>query len=107
MRRGHRRTHLRHDLIEHVRFVFRVPGIGREHEARLEQEGKIRLSDPILTYLGDDKLVAGIPNIDKITVGDIMAMKSGIADYLGTPTSISRRSRTRRSSTPRTIWSRR
>jgi hypothetical protein len=50
---------------------------------RLEQEGKIRLNDPILIYLGDNKPVAGIPNIDKITVGDIMAMKSGIADYLG------------------------
>lgn len=49
---------------------------------RLEQEGKIRLSDKVLAYLGDDKTVSGIPNIDKITVADLLQMKSGVSNYL-------------------------
>jgi CubicO group peptidase (beta-lactamase class C family) len=52
---------------------------------RLEQEGKLRLTDPLPTYLGDNKLVAGIPNIDKITVTDLLQMKSGIPNYLAAP----------------------
>jgi D-alanyl-D-alanine carboxypeptidase len=49
---------------------------------RLEQQGKLRLNDPVLTYLGDDKIVAGIPNISKITIAELLQMRSGITNYL-------------------------
>lgn len=52
---------------------------------RLEQDGKIRLSDPVPTYLGDDPLVAGIPDIANITVAELLQMTSGINEYLGAP----------------------
>ncbi|MFM8332347.1 MAG: serine hydrolase domain-containing protein [Candidatus Methylumidiphilus sp.] len=52
---------------------------------RLEQEGKIKLTDHVLDYLGDNPLVAGIPDIEKVTVADLLQMKSGIANYLGAP----------------------
>src|SRR5271165_4902716 len=41
---------------------------------RLEQDGKIRLSDPVPRYLGDNPLVTGIPNIANITVGELLQM---------------------------------
>jgi CubicO group peptidase (beta-lactamase class C family) len=52
---------------------------------RLEQDGELRLTDPVLTYLGDNNLVAGIPYIDKIIVADLLQMKSGIENYLEAP----------------------
>jgi D-alanyl-D-alanine carboxypeptidase len=51
---------------------------------RLEQEGRLRLTDPVLKFLGDDPIVKDIPNIEKVTVADLLQMKSGIANYLTT-----------------------
>lgn len=51
----------------------------------LEQEGRIKLTDPILKYLADNPAVAAIPNIDKVTIGDCMQMKSGLTNYLAYP----------------------
>jgi len=52
---------------------------------RLEQDGKIKLSAPVLTYLGGNPTVEGIPNIDKITVGELLQMTAGVANYLDAP----------------------
>jgi CubicO group peptidase (beta-lactamase class C family) len=52
---------------------------------RLDQEGKLRLSDPVLKHLGDNQIVAGIPNIDKLNIASLMRMTSGIANYLDAP----------------------
>ena len=49
---------------------------------RLEQQGKLRLTDPVLKYLGDNPVVAGIPDIDKVTVKLLLQMNSGIKNYL-------------------------
>ena len=68
---------------------FRVGSVSKAFMAqailRLEQEGKLQLTAPVLTYLGDNKVAAGIPNIDKTTVEDLLQMKSGIANYLDAP----------------------
>jgi D-alanyl-D-alanine carboxypeptidase len=81
---------LNYDIPMSPELQFRVGSVTKffvgQALLRLEQEGKLKLTDPIMKYLGDNKLVAGIPNIDKITVSDVMAMKSGIADYLGDTT---------------------
>jgi len=65
---------------------FRVGSVSKAFLAqailRLEQEGKIKLSDPVLTYLGGNKIVEGIPFIDKVTVADLLQMKSGVNNYL-------------------------
>lgn len=65
---------------------FRVGSVSKAFLAqailRLEQEGKIKLSDPVLTYLAGNKLVEGIPNIDKITVANLLQMSSGVTNYL-------------------------
>ena len=65
---------------------FRVGSVSKAFLAqailRLEQEGKLKLTDPVLTYLGDNQTVAGIPNIDKIVVADLLQMKSGVSNYL-------------------------
>ncbi len=52
---------------------------------QLEQEGRLRLTDPVLTYLGGDPIVAGIPHIDQVTIGMLMQMTSGLAEYLAAP----------------------
>ena len=78
------------NLISHQKMSpdmqFRVGSVTKAFLAqavlRLEQEGKIRLSDKVTKYIGDDKTVAGIPYIDKITVADLLQMKSGVSNYL-------------------------
>jgi CubicO group peptidase (beta-lactamase class C family) len=50
---------------------------------QMEQEGRLRLTDPVLKHLGDNPLVAGIAHIGEITVGDLLQMKSGLPNYLG------------------------
>jgi CubicO group peptidase (beta-lactamase class C family) len=50
---------------------------------RLEQEGKIKLSTPVLDVLGDAPVVKGIPYIGAVTVGNLLQMTSGITNYLG------------------------
>jgi D-alanyl-D-alanine carboxypeptidase len=52
---------------------------------QMEQEGRLRLTDPVLKHLGDNALVAGIPHIDEITVADLLQMKSGLTNYLASP----------------------
>jgi D-alanyl-D-alanine carboxypeptidase len=52
---------------------------------QMEQEGKLKLSDPVLHFLGDDPVVAAIPNIDKITIAELLQMTSGITNYLDNP----------------------
>ncbi|HEX8171690.1 MAG TPA: serine hydrolase domain-containing protein [Thermoanaerobaculia bacterium] len=48
----------------------------------LEQRKLIKLTDPVLKYLGHRRVVPQIPNIDKVTVGDLLAMTTGIRNYL-------------------------
>ncbi len=50
---------------------------------QMEQEGRLRLTDPVLKHLGDNPLVAGIAHIGEISVGDLLQMKSGLPNYLG------------------------
>ena len=81
------------DLLHKVKpapdMSFRVGSVTKAFTAQLvlmlEQQGKLKLTDPILTYLGDNSVVAAIPNISKITIADCLQMKSGIANYLGYP----------------------
>lgn len=47
---------------------------------QLVQEGKISLDDPISEYL-DPSVLAGLPNIDDVTVLDLVHMTSGIQPY--------------------------
>lgn len=65
---------------------FRVGSVSKAFLAqailRLEQQGKIQLSAPVLTYLGDNPTVKGIPGIDQITVTNLLQMSSGVANYL-------------------------
>ena len=49
----------------------------------MEQEGKLKLTDPVLKYLGDDSIIAGIPYINEITIGMLLQMTTGITNYLG------------------------
>jgi len=78
------------NLVSHEKMApdlqFRVGSVSKAFLAqailRLEQEGKIKLSDTVLTYLSDNKIVAGIPNIGQITVANLLQMTSGIANYL-------------------------
>jgi CubicO group peptidase (beta-lactamase class C family) len=51
----------------------------------LEQQGRIRLTDPVLKYLGDIPAVAAIPNIGKVTIANCLQMTSGIANFLDHP----------------------
>jgi CubicO group peptidase (beta-lactamase class C family) len=48
----------------------------------LEQEGRLKLTDPVLKFLGDDPVVKDIPDIENETVADLLQMKSGITNYL-------------------------
>lgn len=50
---------------------------------QMEQEGRLKLTDPVLKHLGDNALVAGIPHIAEITVGELLQMASGLTNYLG------------------------
>lgn len=52
---------------------------------QLEQEGRLRLTDPVTKYLGGDPVVAGIPHINDITIAELLQMDSGITNYLGAP----------------------
>ncbi|MYM91449.1 serine hydrolase [Rugamonas sp. FT82W] len=65
---------------------FRVGSVSKAFLAqailRLEQQGKIQLTAPVLTYLADNPTVRGIPGIDKLTVTNLLQMSSGIANYL-------------------------
>jgi D-alanyl-D-alanine carboxypeptidase len=69
---------------------FRVGSVTKVFTAQmilmLEQQGRIKLTDPILRYLGDNPAVAAIPNIGKVTIADCLQMKSGITNYLANPT---------------------
>lgn len=65
---------------------FRIGSVSKAFLAqailRLEQQGKIQLTAPVLTYLGDNPTVKGIPGIDKLTVTNLLQMSSGVANYL-------------------------
>lgn len=50
---------------------------------QMEQEGLLRLTDPVLEHLGGNAVVEGIPHIKDITVADLLQMKSGMVNYLG------------------------
>ncbi|CCG40382.1 serine hydrolase domain-containing protein [Magnetospirillum molischianum] len=52
---------------------------------QLEQEGKVKLSDPVLKYLANEPTVAAIPHIERVTIADLLQMTSGITNYLGNP----------------------
>lgn len=66
---------------------FRVGSVSKAFLAqailRLEQQGKIQLTAPVLTYLGDNDVVKGVPGIGSLTVMNLLQMTSGIANYLG------------------------
>ena len=66
---------------------FRVGSVSKAFLAqailRLEQQGKIQLTAPVLTYLGDNPTVKGIPGIGSLTVTNLLQMTSGVANYLG------------------------
>jgi CubicO group peptidase (beta-lactamase class C family) len=68
---------------------FRVGSVSKVFTAQmvllLEQQGRIRLTDPVLRYLGDIPAVAAIPNIEKVTIANCMQMTSGIANFLSHP----------------------
>ncbi len=68
---------------------FRVGSISKIFLAQtilqLEQEGRLRLTDPVIKYLGGDPVIAGIPHINDITVAQLLQMDSGITNYLGAP----------------------
>ena len=65
---------------------FRVGSVSKAFLAqailRLEQEGKLKLTDTLLTHLGDNPIVAGIPDAGRITVANLLQMTSGTANYL-------------------------
>jgi CubicO group peptidase (beta-lactamase class C family) len=69
---------------------FRVGSVSKMFLAQaflqLEQEGKLKLSDPVLKYLADEPTVVAIPNITMVTIADLLQMKSGITNYLSNPT---------------------
>lgn len=46
---------------------------------QLAQEGKLRLDDPVSTY------VAGVPGGDAITVAQLLAMRTGLYNYTNSP----------------------
>lgn len=66
---------------------FRIGSVSKAFLAqailRLEQQGKIQLTAPVLTYLGDNPTVKGIPGIGNLTVTNLLQMSSGVANYLG------------------------
>ena len=68
---------------------FRIGSVTKVFTAQmvllLEQQGRIKLTDPVLRYLGDNPAVAAIPNIGKVTIADCLQMKSGIAGYTEHP----------------------
>ena len=45
----------------------------------LVQEGKLRFDDPVSKY------VEGVPNGDKITISDLLKMRSGLYNYTSAP----------------------
>lgn len=64
---------------------FRIGSVSKVFTAQtvlqLEQEGRLKLTDPVRKFLGSNATVAAIPNIDKITIADLLQMKSGITTY--------------------------
>lgn len=68
---------------------FRIGSVTKVFTAQmillLEQQGRIKLTDPVLRYLGDNPAVAAIPNIGRVTIADCLQMKSGIAAYTAYP----------------------
>lgn len=68
---------------------FRVGSLSKLFLAQIilqmEQAGKLKLSDPVLRYLGDNPVVKAIPNIEQITIHELLQMTSGITNYLGNP----------------------
>ena len=64
---------------------FRIGSVSKVFTAQmvllLEQQGRLKLTDPVLLHLGDNPAVAAIPNIAKVTLADCLQMKSGIAAY--------------------------
>jgi CubicO group peptidase (beta-lactamase class C family) len=69
---------------------FRIGSVTKVFTAQmilmLEQQGRIKFTDPVLRYLGDNPAVAAIPNIGRVTIADCLQMKSGIASYTAHPT---------------------
>ncbi len=65
---------------------FRVGSVSKIFTAQtilqMEQEGKLKLTDPVLKYLDDDGIVAGIPYINEMTIGMLLQMTTGITNYL-------------------------
>lgn len=65
---------------------FRVGSVTKVFTAQtilqMEQEGKLKLTDPVLKYLDDDGIVAGIPYINEMTIGMLLQMTTGITNYL-------------------------
>jgi len=70
----------------HPDLHFRVGSVTKSFTAQvvltLEQEGKLKLTDPITKYLGDDPIVMAIPNVELLTIGEALQMNTGIANYL-------------------------
>ncbi len=68
---------------------FRVGSVSKMFTAQavlqLEQQGLVKLTDPVTKYLGSDPVIAGIPNISKVTVSELLQMNSGITNYLAAP----------------------
>ncbi|MDR3516546.1 MAG: serine hydrolase [Azospirillaceae bacterium] len=69
---------------------FRVGSVSKMFLAQeflqLEQAGLVKLSDPVLKYLGDDPVIVAIPNIKNITIAELLQHTSGIASYTADPT---------------------
>lgn len=63
---------------------FRIASITKTMTAaviiQLAQEGKLSLSDPI------SKFVAGVPNGNKITIAELLQMRSGLYNFTDAPT---------------------
>ncbi|MFL6244442.1 MAG: serine hydrolase [Thermoanaerobaculia bacterium] len=69
---------------------FRVGSVTKSFTAQallmLEQQGKLKLTDPITKYLGDNPIVMQIPSIQNMTIDEVLHMNSGIASYNNNPT---------------------
>jgi D-alanyl-D-alanine carboxypeptidase len=83
---------------------FRVGSVTKVFTAQtilqLEQEGLLKLTDPVLKFLSGDAIVRAIPNIEKVTVADLLQMKSGITSYTTDKLSIAVRTDPSKSYTP-------
>jgi D-alanyl-D-alanine carboxypeptidase len=64
---------------------FRVGSVSKTFTAQvllqLEQEGRIKLTDYVPKYLSDNKQIMAIPNIERVTIHELLQMSSGITSY--------------------------